>query len=655
METQALETQSPKGGSMLAGSDGQPERELTGIRKIFYLTEDIFCIVVLVLMAVLPLLEAAINFLFKTGIPASTGFTNHFLLFTALLGGIICTRNESHLAISLVQFLPEGNIRNRLKIMCNLVSAFIAVVIAWSSVSFIKVGLDAAMIGFVSKRVLASIIPVAFVVMSVRFARRAVWASDKENKHVLGVCLAVLAIVLGTIASFPAIAKVIWGLETPDKVFDLCLLFIDISYYAKVPLIVFMFIAAFGGTPLFIILGGLSLLLLQASGGELDTVPLKVYFGLINEKIIPIPLFALVGFFLSESKAGERLVAAFRNFFSWIPGGIIIVTVVICAFFTSFTGASGVTILALGGILFAILSEHLKYPQKFSIGLLTSVGSIGLLFPPSLPLILVGCVLLVDVRHLFLGGILPGFILVVAMIIFGVIISLKVKIPVEKFDAKKAFISLKDSSLEILLPVFLIFMYFAGILGLVQLGAAAVLYIFIVEVVIHRDIKLKDIRKIFGKAIPIIGGVLSILALANAFSYYIVDTHAPASVAAWMQNAISSKWVFLLLLNAALLLIGLFLDMFSAILIVLPLLIPLGEIYSIDPVHLGIIFLVNLEVGYITPPVGLNLFLASYRFQKSFVDICRYVAPFLLVRLVVVLLVTYIPWLSTGLIGLITK
>ena len=270
-------------------------------------------------------------------------------------------------------------------------------------------------------------------------------------------------------------------------------------------------------------------------------------------------------------------------------------------------------------------------------------------------MILVGTVIQVNIVHLFLGGIIPGVILVVAMIVFGVIISVKVKIPVEKFNLRGAMISLKDSSLEILLPIFLIAAYFTGYLNLVQLGAVAVLYIFIVEVVIHRDIKLKDIKKIFDKALPIIGGVLLILSLAKAFSNYIVFTQAPSNVASWMYSAISSKWVFLLLLNAALLVIGFVLDMFSAILVVLPLIIPLGQIYGIDPVHLGIIFLVNLEVGYITPPVGLNLFLSSYRFQKPFVEICKYVSPFLLVRLVVVLLVTYLPPLSTWLVALFGK
>ncbi|MCL2721652.1 MAG: TRAP transporter large permease subunit [Treponema sp.] len=630
--------------NQLSGSFGK-------IKSRFYFIEDIFCIAALVLLAVFPLLEILVHFIFKTGIPASSGFIVHFLLFSALIGGMICTRNESHLAISLMQYVPEGAVRERIKTCTNLISAFISIIIAWSSISFIKMGLDDGIIGFIPRRVLASIIPLAFTIISIRFARR---ANLTGWKIIIPVCV----ILLGTVASFPVIAKVIWGFEKPEIIEEICFVFADIAVYMKLPVVIFLIISALAGTPLFIVLAGLSLMLLQASDpwlavdGVMDTVANKIYFGLINQNIIAIPLFAIVGFFLSESKAGERLVNTFRSFFGWLPGGIIIVSVIICAFFTSFTGASGITILALGGILYVILSEHLKYPQKFSIGLLTSVGSIGLLFPPSLPLILVGTVLLVDIRHLFLGGIIPGIILVAAMIIFGIIISVKVKIPVEKFELKKALVSLKGSSLEILLPVFLITAYFGGFLNLTQLGAVAVLYIFIVEVLIHRDIKITDIKKIFDKAIPIIGGVLSILAVASAFSYYIVDTQAPSNVASWMQSTISSKIVFLLILNLALLVIGLFLDMFSAILIVLPLIIPLGEIYGIDPVHLGIIFLVNLEVGYITPPVGLNLFLASYRFQKPFIEICKHVFPFMLVRLVVVLLVTYLPWLSTWLVGI---
>jgi tripartite ATP-independent transporter DctM subunit len=559
---------------------------------------------------------------------------------------MICTRENAHLAISLVQYVPEGKFKSRLNVFCCLVSAFIAVIIAWSSISFIKIGLEDKIVGFAPSRVLAIIFPIAYGIIAIRFARR-------TNLKGWKLILPVSALIIGTIVSFPVIAKIIWGIDPPDVIYDIQYYFWDFASYAKIPLIIFLVVAALGGTPLFIIIGGLSLLLLQASYGEIDSVASDIYYVFTDNKIIAIPLFTLVGFFLSESKAGQRLVDVFRSFFSWLPGGIIIVSVVICAFFTSFTGASGVTILALGGILYAILHDHLKYPDKFSIGLLTSVGSIGLLFPPSLPLILVGTVTLTNIGHLFLGGIIPGIILVLTMVVFGIIISSKVKIPVEKFDKRKAFTALRDASFEILLPILLLLGFFTGILELTVIGAAAFIYIFVIEVFVHRDIKLSQIKNVFLKAIPIIGGVFSILAVAKALSYLIVRTGAPANIAVWLQSAIASKIIFLLLLNVFLLIIGCIMDIFSAILVVLPLLIPLGQIYGIDPVHLGIIFVVNLELGYLTPPVGLNLFLASYRFNKSIIDICRNVFPFIMVRFVVVLLVTFIPWFSTFLVSLV--
>jgi tripartite ATP-independent transporter DctM subunit len=252
---------------------------------------------------------------------------------------------------------------------------------------------------------------------------------------------------------------------------------------------------------------------------------------------------------------------------------------------------------------------------------------------------------------MFAGGLIPGFILTAAVIVFGIIASVRVKIPVEPFRLKKALVSLKGSALEIILPFFLVTSYFTGFLSLVEIGAAALVYIFIVETLIHRDIALKDIPRVFLKAAPIIGGVLAILALSQSLSFYIIDTNAPANLAEWMQSAVSSKVLFLLLLNLALLVVGCLMDIFSAILIILPLVVPLGQAYGIDPVHLGIIFIINLEVGFLTPPVGLNLFLASYRFKKPFVEICRCVFPFLVIQFVVVMLVTYVPALSLWLTG----
>ncbi|MDR1566431.1 MAG: TRAP transporter large permease subunit, partial [Treponema sp.] len=290
-------------------------------------------------------------------------------------------------------------------------------------------------------------------------------------------------------------------------------------------------------------------------------------------------------------------------------------------------------------------------------------GGIGLLFPPSLPIILVGSTtnsilyfmgetVNSSIVDFFLAAIIPGTILVLAMIVFGIAASVKVKIPVEPFNLKEAGKALKGSILEILLPVILIAGYFSGLLSLVEISAVSVLYVFIAEVLINKDISIREVPKVFFKALPIIGGVLSILAMAKALSYAIIDSQIPENFAFWMRSAIESKYIFLLLLNLALLVVGCLMDIFSAILVVLPLIVPLGQAYGIDPIHLGIIFIVNLEVGFLTPPVGMNLFLASYRFKKPFMEICRYVIPFLLMQLAVVLLVTYVPWLSGFLVGI---
>ncbi|MDR0622844.1 MAG: TRAP transporter large permease subunit, partial [Treponema sp.] len=553
-----------------------PGRE-GGLWALLYSVEDALCIISLILLALLPAAEAAARIFFHTGVPASSGLMIHLLLTAGLAAGMITTRGNDHLSIALIQHFSGDAVKERIRVFTNLISACVVTVIAWSAVSFIKIGLQGRLIGFIPDRVFALMIPIGYGVIAVRFARRTGLSGWKR-------IFPVLALVLGTALSFPVIAKFIWAFDLPDPVFDLCDRLYLLAYYLKIPLTVLLIAAALAGTPLFVVMGGLALLLLEAAGGEMDSVASDIYTALTNSNIIAIPLFTLVGFFLSESKAGERLVHTFRSSFSWIPGGMIIATVIICAFFTSFTGASGVTILALGGILYTILSEHTRYPERFSIGLLTSVGSIGLLFPPSLPIILVGAASQTNIFHLFLGGIIPGIILVAAVIVFGIIASLRIKIPVEPFEPRKALSSLRGSIPEILLPVILITGYFTGTFSLVEIGAVGVLYIFAVEVLIHRDIEFKALPALFRKAIPIIGGVLSILALSKALSYYIVDTQAPANLAKWMQGAIQSKYVFLLLLNLTLLVVGCLMDIFSAILIVLPLIVPLGQAYGIDPV-----------------------------------------------------------------------
>jgi tripartite ATP-independent transporter DctM subunit len=605
--------------------------------------EKLLCYGAFILLTLMPIAEVVAR-LCKTGIPSSSGLISNLLLVSGLIAGMITTKTGEHLSIALVHYITGEKIKKLLSVVTGLISLFISVILFWCGLSFFKNGLNPEFLWFIPVHLFGLIIPLGFAVITWRFARAIPFRGPAW-------LIAAAAGLLGTFCALPAVSRVFWGYDPPIFILDLTDFLYSFIFTFQGPAAALLILSALAGTPLFTVIGGLALIVMVTSGGQPEAVTIQIYSALTDSSIAAIPIFTLTGFFLSESKAGERLVQAFRSLFCWFPGGMIVATVIICAFFTSFTGASGVTILALGGILYIILSEKSNYPDKFSVGLLTSVGGIGLLFPPSLPVILVGTTTRTNIIHLFLGALIPGIILVIAMIVFGITASIRIKIPTEPFDLRKTGTALKASLGEILLPFFLIAGYFTGIMTLLEVSAVSVLYVFILETLIHRDIKLSEVPRVFSKAVPIIGGVLSIIALAKALSYAIVFTQIPDNLAFWMQEAIRSRWLFLLILNLALLVVGCLMDIFSAILVVLPLITPLGEAYGIDPVHLGIIFITNLEVGFLTPPVGLNLFLASYRFKKPFVEICRYVFPFLIIQLVVVLLVTYVPWLSTFLTG----
>jgi tripartite ATP-independent transporter DctM subunit len=622
--------------------------------NILAILEEGICYLALTLLAIIPIADVVLRLTMKWGFPDAERLLKHLLLVLGLLSGMLTTKKGEHLYIGIIQNFTSDKVKKTVSVVAHTLSAFVITFIAWGSFSFIRIGLMGWKIcGIIPDRVFALVIPIGYLVIAFRFAR----LTPSDDKRVK--LIPYLALILGTICAIPVLGKAIWPFDQPELMYELTEFSFDIAWYLKVPGAILLIVAALVGTPLFVVLGGLALLLIQSSGHGVDVVASQVYLALTQDSILPIPLFTVAGFILSESKAGERLVKAFRGLFGWFPGGMIVATVILCAFFTSFTGASGVTILALGGLLFYILSEHNKYPEKFSIGLLTSTGSIGLLFPPSLPIILVGATSMTNIMHLFVGGIIPGMILVVSMIIFGIVVTAKLSkgpspaFKVEPFNLKETIAGVKESFFELLLPLLLVTGFFTGYLSITELGALSVLYVFIVEVIIHKDISIPEFPKVFRKAVPIIGGVLSIISLSMALYFFIIDTQAPQNLAYWMKDTIQSKVVFLLLLNLSLLFIGCLMDIFSAILIVLPLVIPLGAVYGIDPVHLGIIFIVNLELSFLTPPVGLNLFLSSYRFGKPFLSICRYVIPFLFIQLVVVALVTYVPWLSTWLVGFI--
>ena len=606
--------------------------------------EDALVGLALALLAVLPIAEIVARKFFRTSLLNTTIYIQHLVLVAAFIAAAITSREKKHLSLAIDLPFKES-LKSIVRIFVGVLCASITLAFAVTALSFaLQAFGPAEKFGPFPKRLVAMVMVLGFALMGVRFI------TGLEKRRPRGLWLG-LAALLAAFFSFGSLAQVLGSFRPSWLPFltEAGNRLQPILGQVAPSLIVVLIASAFLGSPVFVVLGGLGYLLFARTGQPLEVIPNQAYSVLTGHSIPAIPLFIVVGFILSESRAGERLVKFFQAVFSWIPGGLTVVAVLVCAFFTTFTGASGVTIVALGGLLFYVLING-GYARKFTVGLLTSAGSIGLLFPPSLPIIIYGVTAGVSIKDMFVGGLVPGGVLVLAMVLIGVVVSLRAGVPRHPFQLKEAAAAFGRSIWELLLPVLIAILYFGGIANLQESAAFAMLYAWIVETFIKRDLRVRDSYRILSKCIPVIGGVLIILALANGLSYYIIDAQIPAKLTAWTASAISSKYVFLLLLNLALLVVGCFMDIFSAILVVVPLIIPLGNLFQVHPVHLGIIFLANLELGYLTPPVGLNLFLASYRFEEPIVKIYRDVLLFILVRIVTVLLITYLPFLTTALL-----
>jgi C4-dicarboxylate transporter, DctM subunit len=406
------------------------------------------------------------------------------------------------------------------------------------------------------------------------------------------------------------------------------------------------------GAPVFTALGGAALILFWGHDLPVQSVPLKHYSLTTNDMLPSIPIFTLAGYFLAEGGASKRLVRVFQALVGQFRGGPAIVTALVCAFFTTFTGASGVTILALGGVLMPVLLAA-KYSERSALGLLTGAGSLGMLFPPCLPLILYAIVAnhsanaQVTIKQIFLGGIGPGILLVVLTAWWGVRQGPKRPADQPPFRLSEALSALWVAKWEMLIPVVAIVALFT-VPTTVEAAAVTATYSLVVAMVIHRDLHpIKDLPRVITECGLLVGGVLLILGVALGFTHYLVDAQIPDKMVAWATATIHSKWLFLLGLNIVLLFVGGLVEIYAAIVVVVPLLVPLGVAFGLDPVHLGIIFLANMELGFLAPPVGLNLLLSSYRFNKPMVEVTRAVLPMLLVLLFGVLVITYIPPLTT--------
>ena len=579
-------------------------------------------------LVLLPLAEILLRKFFRAGIGGATAVQQHLTLFVGLLGGALAAREGRLLSLStLKEFLPA-----RWQVCAQVYSSALAAGISGflcvAAVQLVRMEREAGqtLAYGIPLWMAQAVMPVAFGLIALRLLWR---AAESWRARSMALLLA---------------AGVAWiGVQPP------------VAPATLTPAALLMLLLAVVlGAPIFVMLGGAALILFWGQDVPIASMSLTHYSMVTNPTLPTVPLFTLAGYFLAEGGASKRLIRAFHAFFGPVRGGPAIVTVLACAFFTSFTGASGVTILALGGLLMPTLMGA-GYSERSTLGLVTGSGALGLLFPPSLPLILYAIVAstnakagAVTIEKMFLGGLGPGVLLVAMAAWLGIRFGSKDVADRPAFDRREAGRATWAAKWELLLPVVALVALFGGFATPVEAAAVAALYAFIVEACIYRDFKrVREILRVMTECGLLVGGVLLILGVALGLTNYLIDAQVPTLALEWVTGAVTSKYAFLLAVNLCLLAVGCVMDMYSAIVVVVPLIVPIGLAYGIDPIHLGIIFLANMELGLLTPTVGINIFLSAYRFDKPVLQVSRAVIPMQCVLLVGVLLITYLPPLTT--------
>ena len=599
------------------------------VRMVAFL-ENAAVAVALLAMVVLPLAEIVLRKAGTTGIAGGSTILQHLVLFVGMLGGVVAAREGTLLSLSTAASFLKGGWRKAAAIYSGSFATAISVLLGVAAIQYVQSTrvLGRTFVEEIPLWIVQLILPLGFGLISVRVLWRSA-ASWRGRALVFLFSGAVLA--MGLYPPLPPQQLVPWALAG-------------------------LLLATGLGTPIFTTLGGAALILFWGQESPIASIAIDHYRMVVNPSLAAIPLFTLAGYFLAEGGASKRLIHVFSALVGRFRGGPAIVTAMVCAFFTSFTGASGVTILALGGLLLPVLLSA-GYARNSAIGLLTASGSIGLLLPPCLPLMLYAIVAsnaggMVTIKDMFLGGIGPGLFLVGLTAWWGIRCQPKGTFTRREFDSREAVRAVWAAKWELLLPVVALVALFGGFATPVEAAAVTALYAFVVETFVYRDLGLRrDLVRVSKECGRLVGGVLLILGVAMGFNNFLIDAQIPDLAVDWVRETIHSPYLFLLALNGFLLLVGCLMDIFSAIIVVVPLIVPMGLAFGMDPVHLGIIFLANLELGYLTPPVGMNLFLSAYRFGRPLPEIYRSVLPMLLVLLAGVLLITYVPALTTALPG----
>ncbi len=582
-------------------------------------TEDLALALTFGAMACLPLLEIVFRFAFRSGIPGESAILQHLTLVTAMLGACIAAREQRLLTLSNVESVLTGKSRQCARWLASGANATIAALLAYCAWVFVQSEWEAdkQWFGEVPAWTIQWIMPAGFAVI----ALRSTWAAGAT--HSLRLALCVVAILLLCAFASDALPR------APMMFLGGCLLAVCAAL----------------GAAVFAVLGGCAMLLFW--GQDLPIASLAVdHYRLVANPVLPsIPLFTLTGYFLAEGGAPGRLVRVFNALLGNRQGGAAAITLATCAFFTAFTGASGITILTLGALLLPLLLASGHSPRA-GLGLVTSAGSLGVLLPPSLPLILYAIVAKVPMQEFFVRALVPAVLMLTLAFVWARFASRPAP-RTDHVEREPLWPVLMSAKWELALPLVTFVALFGGWATLVEAAALTALYAFVVEVCIHRSLALRaDVPRVASESGLLVGGVLLILGVALGLTNFLADAQVPDRLAHWAHANIESKWVFLLALNVFLVAVGCLMDIFSAIVVVVPLIIPPALAFGVDPIHLGIIFLANMELGYLTPPVGMNLFFASYRFGKPLGEVARACLPYVAVLAVGVLAITYLPWLS---------
>ena len=610
--------------------------EEEGPLKLWQKGENWLVVAVLAVMIILPVYTVLVRWITGEALAGANLWVQALNLCLTFAGGAIAARASTHLSLSTGSILNlQGTKKHLVAGFTSSVATAVTAMLAYASAVLVVAEMEGTQVlsGGVPIWAIQIAMPVGFFVMAFRLA----WTGNETWQGRFAALSSVALVAM--LAWVPAGERsmVVW-------------------------IGAFVLIGAIAlGAPLFTAMGGMAMLLFYGAPIPISiaAVPAETFRIIADPTLASLPMFTLAGYMLAEGGASKRLVRLFQVAFGWMPGGVAAAAVLVCAFFTTFTGASGVTILALGGLLLPALKEA-GYQEKFAVGLLAAAGSIGLLFPPSLPVILYGVASNVPIPDLFIGGALPGALLVLLLVGMSVIVAIRQDglksffesdLPLGERTAKRLKdigVALWEAKFEVFLPVFVLVGFFGGYVTIFEAAAFTAFYAILIEVVVHRDLHpVRDVPKVFVESAKLMGGVLVILGVALGFTSYLVDAEVPLMVRDWVQANVGNKILFLLMLNVLLLLVGCLMDIYSAIVVIVPLIIPVAAVFNIHPVHLGILFLANLELGYLTPPVGLNLFLASYRFKIPLTRVYRYAIPFLVVMTAGVLVIAYVPILTT--------